>query len=101
MKNIGIKSTLSAAGAACCLGMAMNAKAGQLDEAFVHALAVPTATVSFSRAKLATDEGRAAAEHRIREAAKQVCGPLDTDELAPPDQVNLAPGLKQPPCSTR
>lgn len=74
MKKLAIKSTLSAAAVAVSLGLMANAKAEQLDETFVNGASVPTATVSFSRAELASDEGRAAVELRVHMAAERVCG---------------------------
>ena len=77
MKAIAIKSILSAAALAVTAGISINASADQVNETLVEASSVPTKVVSFSPSELATVEGRAAVEHRIREAAEDVCGPMD------------------------
>lgn len=75
MKSIAIKSILSAAVLAVTAGISSGAAA--MDETLVEASQVPSKTVSFSPSELATVEGRAAVEHRVREAAEDVCGPMD------------------------
>lgn len=77
MKAIAIKSILSAAALAVTAGISINASADQVNETLVEASAVPSKTVLFDPSELATVEGRAAVEHRIREAAEDVCGPMD------------------------
>lgn len=74
MNKFAIKGTLSAAAVALSLGMVMNAKAEQVGETLVQGTAMPSETISFSRAELSTEASRAALEYRIREAAEQVCG---------------------------
>ena len=76
MNTLVIKSTLAAAALAVSLGTITAAKAGQVDETFVQGAAASTQTVSFSRAELATEDGRTAVERRIHNAAEDVCGPL-------------------------
>lgn len=80
MKNLAIKSTLSAAAVALSLGMVMSAKADQVTETLVRGAAVPTKTITFNRAELSTETGRAALEHRVRRAAEQVCGHMSYRE---------------------
>lgn len=77
MKAFAIKSILSAAALAVTAGLSTGAAASQLDETVVEGIAVPTASVSFSRAELATTEGRATVERKVRNAAEAVCGSRD------------------------
>ena len=78
MNRIVTKSILSAAAViAVTAGLSFNAAAESMDETLVEASAVPTKTVTFTRSELATEEGRAAVEARIRDAAEDVCGPMD------------------------
>ena len=62
-------------------GMTMNAAADHRDEAVLGDPQVPTKTVSFERSELATAEGRAEVESRIRRAARLVCGSNDHREV--------------------
>ncbi len=77
MKASAIKSILSAAALAVTAGISTGALADQLDETVVEGIALPTKTVSFSRAELATVEGRETIERKIRNAAEAVCGSRD------------------------
>ncbi len=77
MKASAIKSILSAAALAVTAGVSISAAASQLDETVVEGIAIPTASVTFNRAKLATTEGREAIERKIRNAAEAVCGSRD------------------------
>ena len=78
MNRLVIKSTLTAAAFAVSFGTVVSAKAGQVDETFIEAPAVRTATVSYNQSDLASSDARAALEQRIRSTAKDVCG---SDEL--------------------
>lgn len=71
------KNILSAAALAVTVGISVDTVADQADEIFIESFRVPTKTVSFNRAELITDEGRAAVERRILLAANAVCGPTD------------------------
>ncbi len=77
MKVVAMKSILSAAALAVSAGLSVNAGAEQIDETLVEGAKVPTATVTFSRAELATTEGRETVERKIRNAAEDVCGSRD------------------------
>ncbi len=77
MKAIAFKSILSATALAVTAGISINAAAGQVDETLVEGAAVPSKAVTFSRAELATTEGRDAVERQIRNAAEAVCGSRD------------------------
>lgn len=78
MNTIAIKSIFSAAALTLAAGISMNATAEQeVGETLVQGESVHSQAVSFSRAELATEEGRSAVEHRVREAAEDVCGPMD------------------------
>ena len=77
MKAIAFKSILSATALAVTAGISINAAAHQMDETLVEASGAPTKTVTFDQSELATLEGRAAIEARVRDAAKDVCGPMD------------------------
>ena len=77
MKVFAIKSILSAAALAVTAGVAVGAAAEQIDETLVEGARAPSATVTFSRAELATNEGRETVERKIRNAAAAVCGSRD------------------------
>ncbi|AQA17331.1 hypothetical protein BST95_02900 [Halioglobus japonicus] len=77
MNRIVTKNILSAAAIAVTAGLSFNVAAENIDETLVEASQVPSKSVSFTRAELATEEGRLAVENRIREAAEDVCGPMD------------------------
>lgn len=77
MKASAIKGILSAAALAVTAGVSTTTLAGQLDETVVEGIAVPSQSVAFSRAELATAEGRATVERKIRRAAESVCGSRD------------------------
>jgi UrcA family protein len=76
MNRLVAKSTLAATALAVSLGTVTAARAGQLDETVIHEKSAVSATVTFSRADLATADGRELLERRIRRAAEKVCGPL-------------------------
>jgi UrcA family protein len=77
MKAFALKSIVSAAALAMTASVSLGAAAEQIDETLVEGAAAPTATVTFSRAELATTEGRATIERKIRNAAEEVCGSRD------------------------
>ncbi len=77
MKNTAIKTILSVAALTLTAGMSVHSSAETLDETLVQGKAVPAETVTFKQSELATVDGRAAVEKRVREAAENVCGPSD------------------------
>ena len=81
MNNIAMKSILSVAALTLTAGLSSQAAAGAMDETFVQGAAVPTRTVTFDRAELASVQGRARIERRIENAAEAVCGSTDYREV--------------------
>ncbi len=81
MKNTVIKSTLSVLAVTVSIGVMATAKAEQVDETLVKGEALRTETVTFSRAELATEDGREAFEYRVRHAAEKVCGSVSYREV--------------------
>jgi UrcA family protein len=77
MKAIAFKHILTAAVLTATVGISANTIAGHVDGAITDGSAVPARTVSFERSELATAEGRAMVERRIRRAARLVCGSDD------------------------
>lgn len=76
MKNVAIKSTLTAVAVTLSLGVVMTAKAELVDETVVSTHATGSKSVTYSRAELTTEQGRQSLEARIRRAAEDVCGPV-------------------------
>ena len=76
MNNIAIKSILAAA-VLTVTGISANAAETAIEEVSVMSSVDPAEVVTFKRSELASTEGREAVEARIRDAAKEVCGPTD------------------------
>jgi len=72
-----IKSTLAAATLAVGAVVTSGASAEAMDSTLVRAPAVPSTVVSYKRSELASAEGLAAVERRLRHAAESVCGSTD------------------------
>jgi UrcA family protein len=81
MNKTAIKSILTVAALTLTAGISINASAESMGETLVQADGVRSESVSFSRAELSTDEGRASVERRIHKAAEGVCGPTDYREV--------------------
>lgn len=77
--NASLASVVAAAVLAAQSGAAL---AGRVDETMVRAGSeeVRSVRVQFRQSEMATAEGRAALQHRIERAAKDVCGPLGARE---------------------
>ena len=81
MNNKAIKTILSVAALSLTAGIASTAAAGSVDETLVHGQALPEQRVSFHRSDLATEDGRAIVERRIKRAAENVCGSQNLREV--------------------
>ncbi len=79
MNKYVTKSTLTAAIFGLAGAFALNASAETMGETTVRAHA-PSKAVSYTRSELATADGRAAVEDRIRQAAEQICGSTSLHE---------------------
>ena len=77
MNRQSFKYSLAATALGVVLGVSAGASADTMDSTVVHASALPTEVVTYKRSELATDEGRAAVERRLRHAAEGVCGSTD------------------------
>ena len=77
MKSIAMKRILPAVVLTLTAGLSGHAAAGEVNETVVRGHSVPSVTVTYSRAELATADGRAYVERRIRKAAEKVCGSRD------------------------
>ncbi|KAA1190558.1 UrcA family protein [Pseudohalioglobus sediminis] len=81
MKNIMIKSVLTASVLTMAAAAPLHASADGLTETIVRSKALPSAAVTFHRSELATVDGRRAVVKRVERAAEQVCGDLDYRKL--------------------
>ena len=74
-------SATTAAAISLALGFSTQASAEET-QAYVNPAAATTASVSinFAESDLATAEGRAVVEHKIKRAAEKVCGPTSYRE---------------------
>jgi len=83
MKNVAMKSILSAAAISLVAGLSsINASAQGMEETFVHPAGALASDihVSYLSSELATEEGRAQVQRRIVSAARKVCGPTSLQD---------------------
>jgi UrcA family protein len=84
MKNFALSNILSAAAFSLVAGFSINASSAEnIEETQVlgQHVVVRSVRLQYSASQLATEEGRMQLQHRIRRAARKVCGRVERGNL--------------------